>query len=198
MEAKRRSQYGKLIRYLEEPIRELVPPIWDLPFVVDMGFTCSGHIVRKPDRPWGERPDFGPYVWYPRRAMLEFAFSIDEALVEARDAFRKDLSAVFVEVDGLKLGFNRVSTFRQECLPHSSIPHSNLSENYDADLPDVPRENDSIEKVEALLTAFWEEVACVVRKHNPEARIGSIAGKSFRSRIEWAHWRSVFLSGKRF
>ncbi|MFA6024366.1 MAG: hypothetical protein WC777_04095 [Candidatus Gracilibacteria bacterium] len=188
MENTRRAAYGKLLGRLEEPIREVVPALWDLPFVMDTGFTCSGHILREPDGILGKRPDFGGYIWYPHRAMLELAFSHDEALVTARDAFRRDLAAVAVEVDGLALGFNAGHAFDQEFLPYSRIPDPNLSENYNAVLPEVPREESSVIRVETLLTAFWEAVAAVVRRHSPNAKIGPIAGKNFRSRKNWDHW----------
>lgn len=193
MDVLRRSQYGRLTEYIEEPIREIVPATWDLPFVVDMGFTCSGHILRVPEK---GNSDFGDYVWYPHRAMLEFAFSVDEALIALRDAFRRDLSTVLVELDGLQLSFNDVGSFDQNYLPYSGVPFPNLLENWNAVLPEVERTEESVVTVEALLALFWEQVAEVVRHHNPSAQIGTIQGKNFRDRIDWAHWRSVFLNGQ--
>lgn len=190
MEDARRGAYEGLVRYLEEPIREVVPALWRLPFLADTGFTCSGHILSQSGSGYERysRQNF----WYPHRAMLEFAFSTDERTRELRDAFRKDLAAVSVEGDGLTLCFNRVSSSPQEYRPHSRIPESNLSEHYNADIPSVERSAESVAAVENLLGAFWERVGDVVRSHNPTAQIGPIRGKNFRQVINWADWGSVF------
>lgn len=186
-----RAQYERFTEYIEEPIRDIVPAIWDLPFVVDMGFTCSGHILRKPEF---DRPDFGDFSWYPHRVMLELAFSLDAELEGFRDAFRKDLADVSVEIEGLSLSFNDVRSREQDCLPYSRIFVPNLSEDWDARLPEVDKTEESVIAVERLLGLFWEQVADVVRAHNTSAQIGPIVGKDFRGIINWAHWRSVFLN----
>ncbi len=123
MENKRRAAYESLVQHLEEPIREVVPSLWPLPFLIDTGYTCSGHVLSQSNS------------WHLHRAMLELAFSVDERTRESRDSFRRDLAAVSVEEGGLTLCFNRVYAFDQEHRPYSQIPEDNLLEEYNADIP---------------------------------------------------------------
>ena len=36
---------AKILPNIEEPIREIVNALWELPFVVDTNEACCGHIV---------------------------------------------------------------------------------------------------------------------------------------------------------
>lgn len=189
MEAERIKQYDGLVSQLEEPIREIVPALWRLPFVVDTGYSCSGHVLAQSSSAYSKF--LGQDGWYPHRAMLEIAYSLDPELEEVRDRFRADLKTVSVEQSAVQIRFDDVWTSKQEHLPYSRIPGPNLREDYSASVPELEKSWDSVNLVEKMLTGFWEEVAGVVRKYNPAAEIGPIRG-SFRKVINWAHWRSCF------
>lgn len=193
MEANLIQQYDRFVSQLEEPVREIVPAIWRLPFVVDTGFSCSGHILASPMSAYA---DFNKrYGWYPHRAILEVAFSLDPELAAIRDQFRAELKAVMVEKNGIQISFDDVHTFESKTLPHTNIPGENLREDYNAHVPeDLDKSWESVELLESLLTEFWEKVAVVVRKYNTEAQIGPIKGKNFRHVINWAGWHTVFMN----
>ena len=186
-----KAQYGKLVKHIEEPIREIVPAIWDLPFIVDTGNTCSGHALSQKMAALGEYP--GRFGWYPHRAILELYYSVNPALVEARDGFRNDLTSVLVDRNGLQLKFNDVWGNQGTKLysPDQEVPH--LRQMYNADAPELEKTEDSVDLVESMLVDFWEQIAEVVRKYNPNAKIGPIKGKNFRRVINWSHWRGVFI-----
>lgn len=195
MEDKLIRKYDSLVAQLEEPVREIVPAIWRLPFVVDTGFSCSGHILAKSQWPYTRQNFDKQYGWYPHRAILEIAFSLNPELAEIRDQFRAELKAVMVERNGIKISFDDVHTFESKTLPHTNIPGENLREDYNAHVPeDMEKSWESVEFVESLLAEFWEKVAIVVRKYNPEAQIGPIKGKNFRHVINWASWHTVFMN----
>lgn len=186
-----KAQYGKLVENLEEPIREIVPAIWDLPFIVDTGHTCSGHALAQKMASYGEYSDrFG---WYPHRAILELYYSVDPELVAARDGFRNDLTSVLVDRNGLQLRFDDIRTHEGTKLhsPDQEIPH--LWEMRNADVPELEKSEASVDLVESMLVDFWEQVAAVVRKYNPGAKIGPIKGKNFRRVINWSHWRGTMI-----
>lgn len=196
MEPERRAQYERLVEYLEEPVRDIVPAVWGLPFVKDTGFSCSGHILA--GNGYGSPRTGSRLGWYPHRAMLELAFHPDEELTEEmremRDAFRRDLASVAVGIQGLELGFKDAHPFPQDTLPYSRIPGKNISQNFNAHLPpEIEESGESIQVVERTLTALWEETASLLRRYNPDAAIKPIAGTNFRAVINWANWSSVFL-----
>lgn len=190
MEAKRIAEYQPFIDRIEEPIREIIPAIWQLPFVLDTGHTCSGHILERSGQSSTRySKEFG---WYPHRATLQIAFSEDPHLLERRDQFRADLRAVRAVQKGMELFFHDIRGVHQAMLPYIyEFPAQNLNEIYEADLPSNLEKNDhTVQEVELLLTSFWEKVADVVRKYNPEASIGPITGKNFRKVINIDNWRA--------
>ncbi len=195
MESERRIQYEHLTRYLEEPVRQIVPALWRLPFVKDTGFSCSGHILAR--YPHGSERFKDGFSWYPHRAMLEPAFYPDEELTpemrEARDAFRADLQGILVGSGDVELGFKDAQSFSADKRPYSRLPEDNIRQYFNAHLPLVEQSDDSVLLIEGLLTDLWEETASVLRKYNPSASIGPIAGTNFRTVINWAHWGTVFL-----
>jgi len=193
MNAEKIASYEKLVQYLEPPIREIVPAIWRLPYVVDTGHTCSGHILAQRFAGNGEFSD--RYSWYPHRATLQISYSEDPALELMRDNFRADLKAVLVQNGDLKLFFDDIFAHHRDQLPSyvgGLIP--NFTENYDAEISrDLEKSEKTVVQVETLLTSFWEQIAAVVRKHNPKAKIGPIKGKDFRNVINWDHWASTLM-----
>jgi len=156
MEAELIKQYEPLVRHLEEPIREIVPAMWRLPFVVDTGYTCSGHALAQPSAAYADGGRIGRYGWYPHRAILEFAFSKDEELLVTRDSFRRDLAGAAAECDGVTIRFDDVYGSERDYLPHSRIPAVNFSEDYTANVPELEKTMESVELIESLLTSFWE------------------------------------------
>lgn len=185
MEKDRIAQYEPYLPQVEEPIRQIVRAIWDLPFVRDTGFTCSGHLLSQPDQATG-RGRVGPYGWHLHRAMLELAFSSDETLREERDSFRNDLRKVRVETGGLVLCFDDSYSHEDAFRPYSREAEPNLRENFNARLPEsLPEDLALVEPVEALLTDFWEEVAGVLRRYHPQVKIDPIHGKNFRKITNW-------------
>jgi hypothetical protein len=192
MEAEKIARYQRFTRYLEEPIREIVPAMWQLPYVLDTGHTCSGHILAQPQHSY-ERYS-SQYGWYPHRAILEFGFSEDPALTDARDRFRADLKGVSAQEGRVRITFNDVWTSHWDRAPsHPRVALSNLREMYNADIPqNLEKTEDSVRLVENLLVHFWEQIATVVRTHNPQAQISPIQGKNFRNVINWDHWASCF------
>ncbi len=202
----------KLTRHLEEPIREIVPAIWQLPFVEDTRHCCSGHVValnydydiqarRLTEKNIEE-------IWYPHRATLQIDYSLDEKLQAERDAFRDALKNVRAIAGNRTLYFNPDHEFlyesqdafcrrtRNKAFNDPFPPREKediLLGDYNADFErDGPKTIAYVEETEALLTAFWEGVAAVVREHNPDAKIGPIAGRNFRKTITWAEWKTVF------
>lgn len=202
MDTELRNQYDLLIGLIEKPIREIVPAIWDLPFVLDTGHTCSGHILAQRSAAYGGEEGYWPadrrLGWYPHRAILELAFSVEKATTAIRDEFRRELKAVSAEKDGIKIFFDDNWRASEEIyLPAFTSETPNLREKYQATVPEnLPRTNDSVVLVESLLTDFWKQVAAVVRKYNPDAEIGSIEGRNFREVINWDHWRTTQLREK--
>ena len=185
MESKRREQYQRHVRHLEEPIRQIVPALWGLPFVRDTAFSCSGHILR-------ERG-----LLYPHRAMLEISFIPDAELSTelrgVRDAFRADLASIRAGSGSLELGFSDAHSYESDTLPYSRVLEPNVTQYFNAHLPtNLEHSPETVHVVEEALTALWEETASVLRRYNSEAAIDPIAGKNFRTVINWAHWRSVF------
>lgn len=193
MEAELIKQYEPLVRYLEEPVREIVPALWHMPFVVDTGYTCSGHALAQPGAGYGGEGRIGRHSWYPHRAILELAFSKDKEMLVTRDSFRSDLAGASAERDGVTIRFDDIYGFERDHLPYSRIPGINFGENYNATVPELEKTMESVELIESLLTSFWEQIAEVVRKYNPESQIGPIKGKNFRKVINWAHWRGIFI-----
>lgn len=193
MDAERIAIYESLEQYLEPPIREIVPAIWRLPYVIDTGHTCSGHILAQPLFSYEEFS--ARYGWYPHRAILEVAYSEDPALETMRDGFRSDLKAVLVQDDRLKLFFDDVRARKRDKLPsHVGPSVLNLNEMYNATVPDeLEKSDETVVRVESLLASFWEQIAAVVRKHNPKAKIGPIEGKDFRHVIDWDHWGTTLM-----
>ncbi len=184
MEAELIRQYEGLVGYLEEPIREIVPAIWHLPFVLDTEYTCCGHILCQPGSGYGRYRDTRS-SWYPHRAILEILYSPDQVFAESRDQFREELEAVSADGDGLRVYFNNV---------RPQVCDSGIFVASSAEISGQLEQSDRIVNlVESLLAEFWEKVAVVVRKYNPEAKIGPIKGRNFRRVINWAHWRWVFM-----
>ncbi|GEM_PF-2249755 len=209
MEARLRQTYQGLVDHLEEPIREIVPAIWDLPFVADTRHTCSGHIVvleHMGVRYTAKLNDATlPRFWYPHRATLQIDFSLDPRYAEERDNFRAALKNVEVSFGQRSLYFDSIN--EQEGPSYDTLvarafrrqitnPEFVLSCSYDASVEDQPQTLAYVQETETLLIKFWEGVADVVRQYNRNANIGSIAGKDFRRSISWDVWKSVF--GKRF
>ena len=101
MQAGTYERYMKLQRNLEEPIREIVPAIWQLPYVMDTRHCCSGHIItqRTDGHHYWEKdspltPERIEKGWYPHRATLQIEFTLDKKLQEERDKFIKALRGV--------------------------------------------------------------------------------------------------------
>lgn len=180
------KQYQGFLNRIEEPIREIVPAIWDLPFIVDTGETCSGHALAQ--RGSGYEKYSERYSWYPHRATLDFAFSLDPVLTEARDEFRRDLKTACAEQKGQKIAFDEVATYNWDYLPGSRILHPNLREVFNASVPKLEKVESSVILIEEMLASFWEQVADVIRKYNKGAKIGPIKGKNFRGVINVVNW----------
>lgn len=194
MEKSRIAQYLPYVSQIEEPIRQIVPALWGLPFVKDTGFSCSGHVLSQPEQATG-RGRVGRYGWHLHRAMLEFAFSNDETFLAERDAFRAELKQVSASEGDLVLRFNNVHSCENLYRPYSRETEPNLGENLNACLMErLPEDPALIEPVEALLSSFWEEVAMVVRRYNPRAEIGPIRGKNFRKVTNWVSFGNLIQS----
>ncbi len=189
MDAKGIKSCERRVKDIEEPIREIVPALWPLSYVIETGETCGGHVLSQPDKGYAEFPPDSRFGWYPHRATLEFAFSLNDEMAEARDKFRRDLRSVQVEHSGVPLRFDSVRDFIRDVLPYSRIPMANLYESYNATPPQLEKSHDAVVLMESLLASFLEEVATVVRGHNFEAKISPIEGKNFRRIIDWMHWR---------
>lgn len=189
-----RAQYARKTSDLEEPIREIVPAIWDLPFVLDTEHTCSGHAIANFGSSYGRLPDDSKYKkqfgWYPHGPILNLYYSLDPSLTEARDQFRAGLKAVLAQQGNFSLRFDDVRTFMSDrILNNARFSEPNLTEDYYVSLTkDHEKTDANIELVEHLLVDFWEQVANVVRQLNPAAKIGPIAGKDFRRVINWVKW----------
>lgn len=183
-------RYEQKAQCLEEPVREIVPAIWRLPYVVDTEGSCSGHMLAQYTKSVVEYPYIKNikkprrYAWYPQGPALELVYSLDEALVQARDSFRADLKRVFVGEAGVTVSFNDIHTF-------DGMRRPGLFEVYRATLPysdNEPVPYDVVLRVESLLASFWDRVAAVVSQHNEDATITSVKGKNFRRVIDWAKW----------
>ena len=184
-------KYRPLLRYVEEPIREIVDGLWGIDFVVDTGFTCCGHITADNNSLYSDGRKLNGY---PHRAMLELYLSRDAELAEKRDKFRADIRRVRVACDGRVLGFDNVFEAEREPWPGSSIRETALYCSYNATIEEDKELTDQRAlQTEALLADLWESVADIVREHNPEAQIGHIKGKNFREVINWAHWNGIFI-----
>lgn len=212
------EKYMRLRNNLEEPIREIVPAIWQLPYVVDTRHCCSGHVItQRTDgfQYWEKSSPLTPERirngWYTHRATLQIDFSLEETLTEERDAFIEALYAVYATSHGRILRFGRSTGYLNETqvsfqrrarsrsfgepLPPKG-PDEVYCVSYDAHLDtllkEAPKTIETVEQGEALLSLFWEEVAKVIRQYNPAAEIGQIQGKNYRHSITWAEWQSVF------
>ena len=110
------QQYMKLTRYLEEPIREIVPAIWQLPYVVDTRYCCSGHVITQRTNERHDWEKSSPLTeervrkgFYPHRATMEIDFTLEEVLQEERDAFMNALRNVRATVGARTLYFSASS-----------------------------------------------------------------------------------------
>lgn len=173
---------------IEDPIREIVAALWELPFVVDTNEACSGHIVT--NDAWKRYAHYEPIrkglYWYPHSIKLGIDFSLEDGLSERGESFRRDVSGIDVDI-GL-----RASEFGRGYKTVDGKKTKVLHVWYDSSFPDEDFEpprtgiDEYIETTQARLVSFWEAFAQVIRSYNPNARISSIADKNFLKIIDWA------------
>lgn len=178
----------KILPNIEEPIREIVNALWELPFVVDTNEACCGHIVTtdylKSDSRY-KKIRQGLY-WYPHGIRLGVDFSLDDELKEQAEAFRKDLSSIDVDI-GLRVS-EAVRGYRTLDGKQIKVLHT----YYDSTFPDrdlqPPSENvrEFVKVTQDKLIDFWEAFARVVSNYNPQVQFSLIKDKNFLKIIDWA------------
>ncbi|MDO8642860.1 MAG: hypothetical protein Q7R76_04740 [Candidatus Woesearchaeota archaeon] len=197
MDADRIQIYQQFKPLLEEPIREIVPALWGLPFVEDTYHTCSGHVVALRQHATYVVADTLDErtlkkVWYPHRTMLHLYFSVSPEMAAERDRFRDALKGVKAEYRGRDHFFDDCREYEGTILGDKTNKPV-LVANYDGNFPDAGTKTiDYVLETEEVLTRFWEQVAAVIHEFNPSAHIGPIQGKDFRTMIDWDCWQFCF------
>ncbi|MBI4153363.1 hypothetical protein HY497_02470 [Candidatus Woesearchaeota archaeon] len=178
----------RILHNIEEPIREMIGALWELPFVIDTNEACCGHIVTTNDR-----KSLGRYkqlrrglYWYPHGIRLGIDFSLEDGLKEQGAAFRKDILDIGVGI-GLyasesERGYRSIEGKTARVLHvwyYSAFPKMDIE-------PPESGIDEYIGAAHARLVAFWEAFAHVIRKYSPDARISPIEGKDFMEIIDWA------------
>lgn len=199
MDKATREKYVKLTHFVEEPIQEIVSALWGLPFVVDTGHTCSGHMVHLEEngRVHAQKLNEGNVgqLWYPHRPSLEIFYAVDGD-VETRDRFRAALTSVTGSIDGKVLRFDRVSEFdsRREhvCTPQF-LQQPVLMCRYLAGFEEGEKKLNNVLEKERLFQSFWEAVAKAIQPfaQNRDIHVPSDEN-AYRKVITLEHWKLYF------
>lgn len=184
---------------IEEPIREIVNALWELPFVVDTNESCSGHIVttdwEKSDAAY--KPIEDGLYWYPHGIRLGIDFSQEERYRQQAQAFRKDISTLLAGVKaGASLFEQKYRTIEGNIV---SVAHATYYGNFPPRdfVPPTASVHEYIASTHTTLINFWDLFARVLTAHNPAATISPIAGKDFMTIASWFDLgdRNRYVSG---
>ncbi len=178
---------NKILPNIEEPIRALVKELWVLPFVVDTTETCSGHIVTSN---WGKsraeyaplRRGLNPLYWYPHGIRLGISFSLESRAEEFIAKFKELGKSIDIRGSESERNYRGIEGTLQR-VKHGFYD-SNFPENSFSSQVENPFEY--IDQVHEELSAFWDNVAVLIKEFNPGGRISSARGKNFLKIINWA------------
>ncbi len=189
MEVKLLELYRKkILPNIEHPIREIVNSIWELPFVVDTNEACCGHIITNDyERSLASYdPIRRGLYWYPHGICLGVDFAEEEGLKEKAAEWGKDLVAV-----GKDIGVRVWESLRDYHIREGER-RKVLHMRYDSEfpprafIPPVTGIEEYIEGAHERLIRFWEAVAEIQRRYNPDTKIEPINGRDFLQIIDWA------------
>ncbi len=178
---------NKILPNIEEPIREIIDALWQLPFVVDTSESCCGHIVTNDwDRSAAEyEPLRQGLYWYPHGIRLGIDFSLEEELKQKVDAFKSDISAILPSINTtFSLFEQKYRTLDGNIL---NVARATYYGNFPPRdfIPPVTHVDEFIHATQSRLIGFWESFAQIVREYNPSASISPIADKNFNQIIDW-------------
>ncbi len=201
MQKELKQRYLGLVNLLEEPIRQVVPALWELPFVHDTGHMCSGHVITGTQKL--TQNNLKNMFWYPHDARMEIFYSTEPEHIEQRDAFMFEIKNCKATLDSRVLQFETLFDLR--ITPHRFGQTKNvLNAFYSADIHETQQNttNKTIEYIiqtEDLFTQLWQEIAGVIRKYalinNPHARKAEVEG-NYRKTINWDYWQQQILGIK--
>lgn len=171
----------QVLPFIEEPIRELMLGLWQLPIIVDTDTSCCGHIVSdRVLKSYGDRVSSPKErFWYPQGLQLGVAFSLESALKGQVEEFREQMLTIGKDIelylDESERGYRdldgRVQRVQQVHYA-SEFPEKGFQK---------PKKdfNRSIQRKHDRLIRFWEAVAGIIRQHNSFVHIPPIADKDF-------------------
>ena len=151
MDPKLKIVYKKLVNSIEEPIREIIPAIWDLPFIEDTSYCCCGHIIVIPDTfisPNREllTPQTIKKFWYPHKAILELYCSNESKYVQLRDNFLNDLKQISTSNNKTELKFSYSNSQLGPTPAGKRIPNT-LYTTFNAEIPKEPKTKQHVEEI---------------------------------------------------
>jgi hypothetical protein len=195
MEKELRSTYEGLLFNVEQPIRQIVRGIWHMPFVVDTGHTCSGHMLQTSYKGKLTQEQLSRAHPYPHDARLEIFYSLDERLEAERDSFRDELKDVRAHAHGRELSFNEMRAYPtseySRCSAREGETPTMLYEGLFADFEPVKQDIKTVYEIEDLLEQFWEQVRVVVAKYSELDDVPRVKDPDFRNLITWDTWKTL-------